>query len=297
MKRLVALLLCICAIVFVSCDSGMFDKNTGTDSSSSGDGAQSGSVSKIKFDRPDALHGVSPSEDSYVRLTLEMVSTEEGGPTYDYSDIINLNALSSVEIPDIADGTYDIYAWVDNFSPDKDKTPFYNIEGLNEISISTENYATADLESKVAYYVNEKNVVVSGNKELDIELKFPNGGYSVMLKNPYTKLGKGGSGFKAIVTYPQFVPSAFSIRTEKTIASVTNIGFTMSLPEITEQMEQVCIAKDLVLCKIKNSDGTPATNYVYAVIRIVDGSGETVYESAMLMLTVEPGKVNEQIME
>ena len=115
-------------------------------------------------------------------------------------------------------------------------------------------------------------------------------------KGNFTYKIENGEQLKCLTWQGRLCSSKAEIENEQEFEEQQNIGFTMSLPEITEQMGQVCIAKDFVLCTA-DKESVNVTTGVNAVIRIVDGSGETVYESAMLMLTVEPGKVNEQIME
>ena len=293
MKKIFFLLACISisAMLFTSCDPDALDKDNGGSTSSESDGGGADDASEgVSFTLPDALIGSRPSDEgSYVRLVVEMRSTEEGGMTYRYSETINLKALYSVEIPEVKHGNYDIYAWADCFSTKKDVDAFYNVEDLSGVSFDREDYPDFDVDSRHAYYVCQSDVKVDG-KKLDIDMKRPHAGYTVTLQNPEQVLEVGRGGYTASVRYVTFLPSGFNVYRQLVNDSATDVSYTISLPVIEEDASGLCIAKDIVLCGVKESS-------VMLMIQIKDNAGDVVYESETIDVSLKNGTVTDVPLE
>ncbi len=284
MNRFVSLLVCSCALIFASCESDLSGTDSGT-SGTSGTGGSETSGTNVSFKRPDALIGDQPADDSYVRLVVQLKSVKEGGPVYNYANTINLNALSSVEIPEIAEGEYNVYAWADSFSSQKDSPSFYNVENLSNIFFGGDGYGSVASGAKTAYYVSQENVKIDGSR-LDLDMRLPHGGYRILMTDLYSVLGDKGAGCKAVVTYAGFLPSGFNVYTQRVVDSVPGASYSMSLPEITAR-NTICVAEDIVLCGQN-------TSQVSVSVKILDKDGEVCWMSDQIMIPLENGKVNEQ---
>ena len=280
MNRLVSLLICAGTLLFVSCSLSPLGSDSGL--SGSDVGHNSGTGGGVSFNRPDNLIGDQPSEDSYVRVVVELKSVEEGGPTYNYANTINLKALSSVDIPDIEDGVYDVYAWADSFSSDKDKVPFYNVENLRDISFEAGGYGSFGLGYRTAYYVSQKNVTIDGGA-LNLDMQLPHGGYEIIMTNPYEKMS-AEEKYEVTISYKNYLPSGFNIYNQNVINSVVGVSYSMNLPEVTSQMTELCVGKDIVFCGSRESS-------VVVDVTICDDEGNVCYQSDPLQVPLERGLV------
>lgn len=288
MNKLLSFFLCICTIAFTSCGLDPLGKDSESDATGSGNNNGSGEDHDISLTVPGGLLGGEHPEDSYVRLFVELRSVVEGGPTYKYANTINLAALSEVDIPEIKNGVYDVYAWADTFSSVKDKTPFYNVENLGAVSFDAVSYRGTDTDEREAYYVAQKNVTIDG-KLLDIEMKHPHAAYEIVVENPYDKFAGATDGLKAEVTYVNFLPSGFNVFSQNINDSVSGVSYSKSLPTITSQTTELSVGKDIVLCGSKASE-------VILSVKIKDGSGNVCYESESVRVMLENGKLNKVVL-
>lgn len=289
MKRVVYFLACLCAVVFASCDPDFNKPDSGQDSSESGNTGNTGnSDGDVSFEMPDDEIGEKPADDSYVRISVEMKS-QDSDARYRFSEIVNMNALSAVDIPDVPDGKYELYAWADGFSSHKDITFFYDVMEFSCVSFAAGNYAGVSNGAKTAYYVSQRDVVVDGNKRIDFEMKRPHGAYKVTLRNPQDIMEFNKKGYTSVVEYSGFLPSGFNVYNERIVDSVTGAGYTVSLPVITDQTGGVCVAEDIVLC---SNSGT-----VVLVFTIKDNEGNEVYRSSEVEVRLERGTLIEVLHE
>ena len=288
MNKLISFILCICAVAFTSCGLDPLGKDSESNTSGSGSNNTGGGDHDMSLTVPGDLLGNAHAEDSYVRLFVELRSVKEGGPTYNYANTINLAALSEVDIPEIKNGVYDVYAWADTFTSIKDKTPFYNVENLAAVSFEAASYKGADTSEREAYYVAQKNVTIDG-KLLNIEMKHPHAAYEIVVENPYDKFAGATDGLKAEVTYVNFLPSGFNVFNQNINDSVSGVSYSKSLPIITSQTTELSVGKDIVLCGSKASEITLS-------VKIKDDSGNVCYESESVKVMLENGKLNKVVL-
>lgn len=286
MKRIAYCLACICAAVFASCDPDFNKQDPGQNGSGSENSGNSGnSGADVSFGMSDDLIGNKPADDSYVRITVEMRSQGTDGQMYWFSEVVNMNALSAVDIPQVPDGKYELYAWADGFSSDKDITFFYDVTDFRCVSFASKNYAGVGKDMKTAYYVSQKDVVVDGNKRIDFDMKRPHAAYKVTLQHPERVMELNKKGYKAVVQYQGFLPSAFNVCNENIVDSVSGAGYTVSLPEITDQTTSICVAEDVVLCG--------QTGKISLVFSIKDSADEVVYTSPAMEVYLNRGTLVE----
>ncbi len=286
MKKVAYFLACLCALVFASCDLDFNKPDSGQDGSESGNSDHPGC--DVSFGMSDDEIGDKPADDSYVRISVEMKS-QDSDARYRFSEIVNMNALSAVDLPDVPDGKYELYAWADGFSSNKDITFFYDVMEFSHVSFAAENYAGVSIDAKTAYYVSQKDVVVDGNKRIDFEMKRPHGAYKVTLSNPQDIMELNKKGYTAVVEYNEYLPSGFNVYNERIVDSVIGTSYTVSLPVITDQTGTVCVAEDIVLCA--------ASGNLLLAFNIKDPEGNVVYRSSVLDIRLKRGTLVEILHE
>ena len=151
------------------------------------------------------------------------------------------------------------------------------------ISCEAADYNAFGLAARTAYYVSQKNVTING-ENFSLDMKLPHAGYEILLQNPSEKVGKTGRGFKAKVSYMTYLPSSFNVYNQNVTDSVTSISYSVSLPEITSQMSELCVGKDIVFCG-------PRGSFETAVVTVSDSEGNVCYQSDSIQISLENGKV------
>ncbi len=284
----------ICTILYSACnfnldfDSDIDDINkpsAGTDNTDKEE-----DDSKMECNRPDDIMGTIRSEGSYARVTIELRKKNADGsfsqiPEYRFSRRVDLNSLSAVDLPKgIAPDTYQLLGWADCFSSDKEEQPFYDIENLKGVSFDKDAYSGSDLEDRTAYYACQE-VNIDGKTAFEVDLKIPHGGYKVILQNPGAIL-REGEKYTVVTRYNQYFPSSINLATERVNDSISGLSHTTTISGVTEQTNELCICKDLILC------GKTSTSVLLEFF-INDKDGMPVMDPILINIGISQGEISE----
>lgn len=191
---------------------------------------------------------ISEKQRTMQDYTQEFVFTKDVVEGYDHEVTL-----------DVLPGNYNVMVWSDLVETSGD-TPFYNADSFVEILLQGDQ--TGNINHRDAF-CGKDNIMLSAksgaqlSKTINIRMKRPLAKFEIVandLKEFTDMKGRDLSQYKAKIQYVGFVPNAYSLFTERPVASSTGKMFESSLTKLTDA--EVSMGFDYVFVSEKGTTVT-----------------------------------------